>query len=840
MQDQARNQAGDRAWGVYDRLVLLKPALSLFVLAVLCAVFSYWIKDFRVDASSDTLVLEHDEDVRYFRSMSALYANGDFAVVTYTPPEGLFSEASLKRLKLVREDLKKLKRVSSVVTLLDVPLLRNPPGNFKDLKKNLKTLESPQADLNFAIEEFRQSPIYQKLLVSEDLNSTAILVNFQVEKDEQALVARRTQLREKRHLGPLSKAENSELAGLEEQYRVYKVAIDAHRHEDIEAIRQIIGTYSPQARFFLGGLPMVVDDIMSYIRRDIVVFGIGMTLFVLITLYMIYGHKRWVILPLLCCLAAVILMMGGMGLFHWDVTIVSSNFISLQIILTMSFAIHIVSHYRDLMRDLPEASNHELVLRTTRDTFVPTMYTNLAIISGFTSLIFCDILPVTQFGWIMSMGMVVSMIVVYWLLPAGIMLLPKIVATEQKELGAPITLYFARLTDRHRPLIYGVSLIILIATTVGILRLEVENSFIDYFRKSTEIYQGMKFVDNELGGTTPLDVILKLGPEKEAEKAASPDKEFEMFGEFEEDEGDPSRYWYTNGRLATIEKVHDYLDQLPETGKVLSLSTLHKTALELNEGKPFDDFDLALLYNAVSEQFKSILVTPYVSVERNEARISTRIKDSMEDIRRDELIKRIRRELVEEVGLREDQFQISGLMLLYNNLLQSLYSSQIKTIGSSMAALLIMFLLMFRSIKLALIALLPQALACLSVLGIMGLAGIPLDIMTITIVSIAMGIGVEDAIHYIYRFKEEIVKDHDYLRTMYHCHLTIGNPLFYTSAAVTAGFSILVFSTFIPTILFGLLTGVAMVVACVSSQTLLPALLLLTQPFGPGTEKPEK
>ena len=813
------------------------PAAALLALAVLCAYSFRGIPDFRLDASGDSLVLEHDEDVRYYRGMSGRYESGDFVVVTYSPPEGLFSPASLDRLKLIRADLQKMERVSSVVTILDVPLLRNPPGTLKDLKDNIKTLESPKADLNHAIKEFETSPIYQNLIVGKGLRSSAIQVNFKTEAEDQELVARRTALREKAYLGKITAADERELGEVEVKYRKYKDAVQERRHDDMAAVRNIMQKHGSKAILFLGGIPMIVDDIMSYISHDIVTFGFGMLAFVMLTLYLIYGRVRWVLLPTVTCVIAVMVMVGGMGLFNWDVTVVSSNFVSLQLILTMSLSIHLVSHYRELLREEPDLTNHDLVFKTARHTFIPCLYTSLTTIAGFASLVYCDILPVVQFGWIMTMGLIVSTILVYWVIPIGMILLPKLPPKEETEAGGGVTHFFAGLSDRRRPAIYAVSLAVTAATIAGISRLEVENSFIDYFRESTDIYQGMKFIDEELGGTTPLDVIVNLDSGKTAPapaESASADKEFSEFGEFEEAAGDASKYWFTAQRLATIEKIHDYLDSLPETGKVLSLATMNKTALDLNSGRAFDDFSLALLFNSVSDQFKNILITPYVSLATNEARITTRIKDSLPGIRRDALIRRIRKDLVEKVGLRQDQFRVSGIMVLYNNMLQSLYTSQIKTIGSSVGALLVMFLVLFRSLKVATVALLPQFIASISVLGIMGLGGIPLDVMTITIVSIAVGIGVEDAIHYVYRFQYEIQKDRDYVATMYRCHATIGNAMYYTSLAVTAGFSILAFSNFVPTVLFGVLTGVAMVVACVSSQTLLPALIILTKPFGPG------
>lgn len=837
-------RAADLSWDLYDRAVLRRPRATLCALALVSAVCCWGLKDFRADASGDSLVLEHDDDVRFSRAISGRYDNSDFVVVAYQPPEGLFAKAALDRLKKVRDEIGRIPGVSSVITILDVPLLRNPPGPLKDLRENMKTLESPKADLRYAIEEFRTSPIYPNQLVSADLKVSAIQVNFRGEAADREMAARRALFRDKDYRKTITAAERAELGGLEARYRLYTDKVMVERHGQLVEIRGVIRRYSPEARFFLGGIPMIIDDIMGFIKSDVIVFGTAIMLFIAVTLYVIYGRIRWVLLPLGSCVLSVVLMMGGMGYAHWDVTVVSANFVTLQLILSMELAIYIISRYRELLWTKPQGSNHDLVLEAVREAFVPAFYMKLTTIVGFESLIFCDILPVVQFGWIMTLGVIVSMILIYWLVPAVMVLFPKPQAKELSERGASLTFYFARFTVNHRPVIYLATAVVAVGTAVGICRLQVENSFVDYFRKGTDIYKGMKFIDEELGGTTPIDIILQLGAPRqasEAKKAAEPaaDKDFAEFGEFGQDNGDAAKYWYTAERIATVEKVHDYLGGLPETGKVLSLATLKKVAVMLNAGQPLDDLSLALLYQSVADQFRGLLITPYVSVENGEARITARIKDSRPGLRRSELIKRIRTELVTKVGLREDQFRVTGLMLLYNNLLQSLYTSQIKSIGFSLLVLFAMLWVLFRSVTISLVALLPQALASLTVLGVMGLGDISLDVMTITIVAVAMGIAVNNTIQYLYRFEREIRRDGDYLRAMHHCHLTIGNPIFYTCLTITVGFGILALSKFVPTVLFGMLIGLAMVVAFVSSQTLLPALVLLTKPFGPGKASPK-
>lgn len=826
----------------YDSIVLKRPKAVLLVLLAVFAFFGYWIKDFRLDASGESIVLEHDEDVRYARTISDRYGSADFVFITYTPPEDLFSKPSLDRLKRLRGDLRGLKRVASVVTLLDVPLIKNPPGTLKELKDNIKTLESPEADIRLAIEEFRDSPIYQNLIVSSELKSTGLQVNFRADRSWADLLARRSELLQKEFGGELTPAEDEEFSRLKAEYRVYRDERRDQRHEDIAQIREIIDRYRGEADLFLGGVPMIIDDIIQFITDDLKAFGIGMLAFLIVALGVIFRRKRWILLPMLCCVFSTVTMMGLLGLFGWEVTVVSSNFISLQLIFTMSLAIHIIVRYRELNRASPDEDGRALIREAVRLTFIPCLYASMTTIAGFCSLVICDILPVVNFGWMMTMGLVVSLAVTFLLLPAGLAMMGKAPASQEKDFGLPLTSFFARLTERRGGAVIAVSLAVAVLTGIGITRLEVENSFINYFKESTEIYQGMKFIDQNLGGTTPLDLMIEfpkeeLAPAGPGPKSVSNDDDFSDFEEFEEEEKDPAKYWFTTSKLELIEKVHDYLDRLPATGKVLSLATLLKTARELNEGREFDNFTTALIYNTMPKEFKKILVEPYVSIENNQARLSTRIKDSMKSLRRDALLKQINSELQSELGLKEGSFRLTGLMVLYNNMLQSLFDSQIKTIGFTVGALMVMFMILFRSIKIALIAIFPNLLSSMVVLGVMGLGGIPLDLMTITIVAVSVGIAVDDTIHYLHRFKEEIKKDRDYVQAMHRCHRSIGNAMYYTSLTITIGFSILSFSNFIPTIFFGLLTALAMAMALASALSLLPRLIITFEPFGPGKAK---
>lgn len=823
----------------YDKVVLSRPWLMLLLLFLVLAGLAVGARKFRLDASADSLILENDKDLKYSRIIGNRYQTADFLIITYTPDNDLFASNSLATLGRLRDELKQLDRISSVVTILDAPLLSNPPVPLKKLKANIKTLESPDVDMILAQKELRESPIYRNLLLSEDMQSTAIQINLEPDKPFNKLKRRRSELLEKEHDLEITAEEQEELAEVEAEYFSSKRRLDKIRHEGICKVREIMEGYKNDGTLYLGGLPMIADDMISFVKKDLKVFGLGLMVFLILTLGIIFRRLRWVALPMLCCGYSVVAMLGFLGIFGWEVTVVSSNFISLQLIVTMALTIHLIVRYSELHAEKPDADNRDLAKETVRTIFKPCLYTTLTTIAGFSSLMFCDILPVINFGWMMAMGLAVSLVVTFLLFPAVLMISGKISLVERKRSVPPVTTFFAKLTSKHAGLIWGTSIVVTVATVIGISMLKVENSFIDYFKESTEIYKGMAFIDANMGGTTPLDVIVDLEPESSdvteepvSTEEAEEDDFFDDFEEFDDAEND-ERYWFTKEKLETVARIHDYLDSLPETGKVLSLSTMVRVARTLNDGKDLDSFDLTFLFDQLPESFRNTILKPYVSVENGEARISVRLKDSYKGLRRNVFLKQVRSDLTEAMNLEEGQGKLAGMMILYNNMLQSLFSSQIKTIGATVILLMAMFLILFRSVKIAFIAILPNLLSCFAVLGVMGLFGIPLDMMTITIVAISVGIAVDDTIHYIHRFRHEMETDHNYMNSMFRCHGSIGNAMYYTSVTIIIGFSILSLSNFIPTVLFGLLTGFAMAMALTAALTLLPRLIIMLKPFGP-------
>ncbi len=817
----------------YDNVVLGKPRLVLVLLLFIFAFFAFFVKDFKLDASSDSLLLESDEDLRIFREVNERYGTHDFLFVTFTPDEDLFSETALKQIKLLRDELSQLSRVESVISILDVPLVKIIGGKLSNVAKNFRTLEDPSVDRDKARAELLESPVYKDLIMSSDAGTTALMLNLKIDEDFSRLLKQKNSLLIKRDKTGLSPEQHDELAQTLIDYNRVKTGLDAEMHKNILQVRSIMAKYTDYGDLHLGGLPMISDDMISFIKKDLLVFGIGVLIFLVIMLTTIFRQIRWVVLPLLSCVFAGLVMLGLLGLVGWKVTVISSNFISLMLILTMSMNVHLIVRYRQLRRDDPERDQHDLVLDMTRRMVWPCLYTALTTMIGFASLVVSGIKPVIDFGWMMTIGLAVTFLTSFTLFPAILMLLDRARIPASQNSEVPLTRALAGFTERHGTSVLVLSVLLAVVSAVGMGKLKVENSFINYFSKSTEIYQGLKLIDDKLGGTTPLDVILKFDDLKEyGAPQVGGDDEFDDFEDlFGDEDNNNTDAWFTDYKIKRIKAVHEYLDALPAVGKVLSLASLLKLAEDLNEGAPFDAFELAIINKRAPKELKASMLDPYISIENNEARINLRIMDSLEDLRRNELLIQINKDLHEKLGLASEDFQVTGILVLYNNMLQSLFRSQILTLGVVMLGIALMLVVLFRSFSLAVIGIIPNLLAAAIILGLMGLMNIPLDLMTITIAAITIGIAVDNSIHYIYRFREEFPKHQDYIKTMHYCHANIGRAVFYTAITIIVGFSIMVMSNFIPTIYFGLLIALAMFIALLAVLTLLPKLILIWKPF---------
>ena len=820
---------------IYKKLVIDFSKITLFFLGVLIIFSLYNSKNFNLDASSDALLLEGDPDLKYLREVNETFGSKDFLVLTYSPVSSFIEKETILNLQLLKSKIEKLTWVDSVITIIDVPLLKSTDEGLMERLKNYKTLAYPEIDKKRGFEEIINSPIYKNYVISEDGKTSGIVVYLK--KDER--LAEYIKIKDKYYNQindtGLSNEDKLNYKKFIKEYEDYKNLYNLRNHQNINEIRDVISKYGENAKINLGGIPMIADDMMGYIKSDIVVFGIGVFIFIVLTLWFIFRNLKWVIMPLIGCTTSVIIMIGLLGLIGWKVTVISSNFIALMLILNMAMNIHLTVRFLQLKKEFPHLTKNETIFEASRKMMLPILYTVLTTICAFLSLVLSGIKPIIDFGWMMTLGLIVSFLVTFLLLPSLISLL-----ASENEIGlrdtekSLITSALGTFTKNNKFLIFGSTFLIIIFSIIGITKLEVENSFINYFDKETEIYKGMKKIDDDLGGTTPLNIILKFP--SNLNKTTNEDDEFDEWDEESKgNEEDKSKYWFTRDKMDKIIKVHDYLDSLPEVGKVLSFGSILRVAEDLNN-KELQSLEIAVLYSKIPEVIKKDIVSPYISVENDEARISIRIKDSLKDLRRNDLIDKINLDLNTKLGLNKDEYKLAGVLILFNNLLQSLFKSQILTLGIVILGIFLMFFVLFRNTTLALIGIVPNFLAAFFILGIIGLLGIPLDMMTITIAAITIGIAVDNSIHYIYRFKEEFRKINSYNKTLDRCHSTVGIAILNTSITIVFGFSILVLSNFIPTIYFGVFTGIAMLLAMTSVLTLLPKLILTYKPFGSEKE----
>ena len=788
--------------GIYQNYILKNPKYIIVFLLICLVSFGYHSKNFRLDASSDTLLLEDDPDLKYLREITNTYGSKDFLVLTYTPKEEITSKKVVNNLLSLKYKIQSLDWVHSVITILDIPLFSSTDQPISEKLKKFKTLKDENINIKAGFEEILSSPVFRNFVISEDGKTTGIIIN----------------LKSNPNIKELKFKNNSEIER-------YKDSLKEKNHENILEIRKVINLFEKDAQIFLGGIPMIADDMISFIKNDIIYFGVGVFLFIIATLWYVFRSWIWIIIPISSCFFSVFIMVGLLGLIGWKVTVISSNFIALMLILTMAMNIHLSTRLLQLKKNNPSLNKFDLIKSSTSKMVWPIVYTVLTTICAFLSLIFSGIKPIIDFGWMMTLGLLISFSVTFLLLPTLINFFP-LTKIDIKEEKSHITNYLSNISITNKNLVIIFSSLLLFISIFGISKLEVENSFINYFKKSTEIYKGMKLIDEKLGGTTPLEIILNF-PQNKIEKVE--DDEFEDWDN--EDDGGNEKYWFTKDKIDRINLVHNYLETLPEIGKVLSFSSLLQVAKELNNNKELGTLEMGVLYSKLPDYIKSEIVDPYISIEKNQARINLRIKDSQPDIRRNNLIKKINSDLELELGFEKSEFKLAGVLILFNNLLQSLFKSQILTLGFVMTGIFIMFFILFKNLTLSLIGVVPNFIAAFFILGIIGLLEIPLDMMTITIAAITIGIAVDNSIHYIYRFKEEFVLKKNYEKTIKYCHSTVGVAILNTSITIIFGFSILVFSNFIPTIYFGVFTGIAMLLALLSVLTLLPALILVFKPF---------
>jgi len=809
------------------KFILKKPAhIMVFILAIFLSA-AIGLKNFKLDASSDALVIEGDEAFKVYRETGEIFGNSDFLIITFTPNTDLFSPQSLATIKNLDTQLEKLSGVQSVLTILDAPIFFQPKVPLADLMDNLKTLETEDIDFAAAKEEIISNPVYSELIISLSGDTTAMQVTLEENLLYRELINKRYELLD---FTNLSLNQKNELNNINKQISQLNDDEAKQRAHLIAQIRLLLEQYSNEGTLFLGGASMIATDMMSFIKSDLLIFGIGVAIVFCLMLYLFFQNIWFVLLPLTNAFITTAFTASVLGLMDWKISVISSNFIALLLILTISLTVHVLVRFTEVSRS--SESTDDAIYKTLNQMVRPCLFAALTTAIAFLSLIMGDIKPVIEFGKMMSVGMIFAFIFTFTFLPSAMKLAIKSSSTHSLELINKIPSRLAMIALKQGKQIAIFFLLLAISLIYGISKLEVENRFIDYFSPETEIYQGMLLLDEELGGTATLDILIDQPSDEIFDELDFDGDDLFEDDLFMDDSSEASGYWWNATSLAKLEEIHDYLDEIPEMGKVLSVASGIKLARMINDDNDLNDLELALLRSVLPEDIKETLLYSYINQDDSTVRISARVLESAQTLNRKELLEKINFDLVNKFDLDEEQFQVTGLAVLYNNMLQSLFSSQIKSLGLVFAVIGLMILLLFRSVKITLIALAPNLITAGSVLGLLGVLSIPLDIMTITVAAISVGMAVDNTIHYLYRYKTEVKnKDLTNDQRILNSHDSVGRAVFYTAATIAAGFSIFALSSFTPTVLFGLFTAFALMISFFASLTLLPFLLNLFNAF---------
>ncbi|OUV62656.1 MAG: hypothetical protein CBC79_04910 [Gammaproteobacteria bacterium TMED119] len=809
------------------KLILKKPLLTLSIIIAVIAGLSPYLQNISVDASPDSLLLESDPDLKFYREVHSEYGTDEFIVVGFKPDEDLFAPASIAYVSQLTETLLAIDKIDNVTSIATVPLLQQARRMDAEGVSHFKLLNDEDIDINLVRKEFTNSALYASNLVSSTGKATAIIANIKMNTALDSLLQQKYSLLEQLQQRADDDALLAAMESLNEQLLVQRNITGKDYELALQQIRQVINQQGDAGVFYLAGAPLISNDIKTFIKNDIIVFGISILAIMFIVLYLFFRRLSWVLLSLGCAFLNVMLVAGLIGLLELQLTLISANFVALLIIFSITLSIHVIIRYQEICSLNPDSDNNIVV--ALQQIFTPCSYMIATSAIAFLSLIASDIQPVIYFGLIMVLGLICAFTITFTALPALIKLIkPKIIDFKSDRSSSLLNSLLNIILVNQR-MTSMVLLAIVVFSTFGITQITVENRFIDYFKSNTDIHQGLVFVDQELGGTVPLEIMLDAPPVSDDQEWLE-DDEFSDYLDEEEDSFTQQSYWYNRQGINKIQAIHEYLESHKQVGKVLSIHSTAEVMREVANGETLEDFHLALIYNMVSAEIKDILINPYISSNGDQARIVARIKDSDHSLIRNELLTQINNDINENLLAEGETVRLTGISVLYNNVLQSLYQSQILTLSTVFVCILVMLLFLFRSIPLALIGTIPNVFTALFILGSMGLFKIPLDIMTITIAAITIGIGVDYAIHYIHRYRKEIQADADHSAAIHTVQTTVGKALYYTSITITLGFVVLVSSNFMPSIYFGMFTSLAMVISLLATFTIIPILLNTFRP----------
>ena len=491
------------------KFIIAKNKLVISLVLVLSVVFGYLSTKLSIDASAETLLLEHDPDLKAYRQIAKRYDSPGLLVVAFTPKDDLFLPKNLELIKNLSGELAKNDMVSSVISILNVPLLNSVKGGVTGILDHTPTLSDKDINISKAKLEFAKSPIYSGNLISKDLKTTAIALNLKQDDKFNELLNERNLLSQKESNGTITQAEKEKFKALLAEFKAYRDELRKSDHKNLEAIKAAIAKFNANDELFLGGANMIADDMIGFIKSDLLVYGLSVLALLSFSLWLFFRQVRWIVLPMFICAVSAIFTTGIFGMFGWEVTVISSNYIALQLIITISTVIHLVVSYREFYARHPKYSQNQLIYLTLRDKFSPSFWAIFTTVIGFSSLMSADIKPVIMLGIMMSAGISVSLVLAFLLFGAINVNLKKLAPVRTFENSFKFTKYCANLALNSRKIIYAVCVLVVCFGVYGISKIKVENSFIGYFKESTQIRQGMQVIDTKLGGTIPVEMCIR-------------------------------------------------------------------------------------------------------------------------------------------------------------------------------------------------------------------------------------------------------------------------------------------------------------------------------------------
>jgi hypothetical protein len=770
------------------------------IAVLLVGVLGWQARYFEIDASADTLLTRGNEKYIQSKLVDQEFSPEEFLFVAYQPKNRpLLSDKTFEELRAITSEIAQLERVASVRSILNVPLpTLAETGDLGGLDTAALTIDRADFSIDAVSSAFRDDPIYEGLLIDSRQTVTALQVLFRPDRKLASLEDRITTLEAATLDGSAGDEATAELERLRTEAAPLQKRLTEARNQEVGAIRRIAEKYEDDANIYLGGVHVLGYQLVQIVRNDLIVFGAAIACLIALLLLVLFRELRWIVVAFACCLMSIVCTIGLFGLLGFKATVISANFVALQLILTLALVVHLTVQYREYARTQPDWSQARLIRETMRTKTPPSLYTGITTVMGFASLLASGIQPVISFGWMMVIAMAISLAVTLTLFPALLTILNRRTKVDEAGRVRHILDALANLST-SRALLVGVSAAVLLGVCVaGFPRLDVENSFINYFAESTDVHRELTFVDQNLGGSTPLDIVYKAPP-AEADLLMNAET------------------------FQTMQVLQALLERHEAVGKILSPVNFTALAREINDGKPLTEYEITAVYRLMDEDLRESLLGSYFSPDTRNVRISMRIRDTTPGLDRAELLQELRDDI--ETALGEDaDYKMTNLFVLYQDILERLFRSQVLTLGIVLVAVFVTFLVIFRSLRVALIAIVPNILVIVTVFGIMGWLRIALDLMTITIAAVAMGIAVDNSIHYIHRYRSE-ARTSDAASAIFNTHGSVGFGMLYTTAIIVVGFGSLAFSDFIPSVLFGVLTGVALSSAFLFNATVLPVLL---------------